>query len=222
MVDFRTDDAIAFIDMDDGKANAFSFEAIASIVEAIDAAEKKEASAIVLSGRDGVFSGGFDLNVMRGGSMDDINRLLSDGAGMLLRILRSPLPVVAACSGHAIAMGLFALLACDMRIGASGDFKLVANETAIGMPLPVFGVELPRARIDPRVFHDAIVFSRVFSADDAAAVGILSRSVDPASLAAAAREAAAQLGELPRGSFAANKALSNAPIISAIEAVYSA
>lgn len=154
--------------------------------------------------------------------MDDINRLLSDGAGMLLRILRSPLPVVAACSGHAIAMGLFALLACDMRIGASGDFKLVANETAIGMPLPVFGVELPRARIDPRVFHDAIVFSRVFSADDAAAVGILSRSVDPASLAAAAREAAAQLGELPRGSFAANKALSNAPIISAIEAVYSA
>ena len=219
MVEFRIEDKVAFIDMDDGKANAFNFDAIAAIVDAIDAAEK-EAGAIVLSGREGMFSGGFDLNVMRGGSIDDINRLLSDGAGMLQRILRSPLPVVAACSGHAIAMGLFTLLACDLRIGASGAFKIVANETAIGMPLPVFGVELPRARIDRRAFHDAIVFSRVFSPDDAAEVGILNRSVDPAALARTAREAAAQLGELPRASFTANKALSNAPIIKAIEAVY--
>jgi len=221
MVDFRIDDAIAHIDMDDGKANAFSFAAIASIVEGIETAEKKEAGAIVLSGRDGIFSGGFDLNVMRGGDMNEVNRLLSEGAGMLLRILRSPLPVVAACSGHAIAMGLFTLLSCDMRIGANGDFKIVANETAIGMPLPVFGVELPRARIDRRAFHDAIVYSRVFSPGEAVDVGILNRSADAGALAGAVGEAAAQLAELPRGSFAANKALSNAPIIDAIAAVYS-
>ena len=49
------------------------------------------------------------------------------------RLLAFPTPVVIACPGHAIAMGLFLLLSGDLRIGAEGRFKLVANEVAIGM-----------------------------------------------------------------------------------------
>ena len=44
---------------------------------------------------------------------------------MLLRIFSFPRPVVAACSGHAIALGAFLLCSSDYRVGSKGNFKLV-------------------------------------------------------------------------------------------------
>lgn len=218
MVDFTIDENIGVIAMDDGKANAFSFAALEAINKALDEANEKDVAAVVIQGREGMFSGGFDLNVMRGGNIDDITRILEEGQALLLRIMKEPRPVVAACSGHAIAMGLFTLLACDARIGATGAFKLGANETAIGMPLPVFGVELPRARIDRRAFHKAVAHAHMFSPEEAADVGILDQAVAPEALLSTATEIAQQLGAMPRGSYAANKGFSNAPAIKLIEA----
>jgi len=48
---------IALIRMDDGKANAINFDMLAALNSALDTAEAN-AKAIVLTGRDGRFSGG--------------------------------------------------------------------------------------------------------------------------------------------------------------------
>ena len=53
-------DGVATLHLDDGKANAMGIDMLAAINEALDRAEK-EAKVVVLQGRDGVFSAGFDL-----------------------------------------------------------------------------------------------------------------------------------------------------------------
>ena len=128
---------IALIRMDDGKANAINFEMVAALNAALDEAEAG-AKAIVLAGREGRFSGGFDLNVFASLGGDGVYKLLDAGAELLLRLYGGPLPVVAACTGHAIAMGVFILNACDTRVGTAGAYKIGANEAITGMNLPIF------------------------------------------------------------------------------------
>ena len=58
------EDDIATITLDDGKANALGFTMIEHINKALDEAEAC-ADVIVLRGREGVMTAGFDLKVMR-------------------------------------------------------------------------------------------------------------------------------------------------------------
>lgn len=168
---------VAVVRIDDGKANAVSPALIAALGAALDRAER-EARAVLLAGRPQRFSGGFDLGIMRQGG-DATLALTAAGAELALRIYGFPHPVVIACTGHAIAMGAVLLLAGDSRIGADGDFKIGLNETANGMTLPVFAVELARARLTPRALTRATLLAEIFAPADAAAVGFLDRVVAP-------------------------------------------
>ena len=152
---------IALIRMDDNKANAINFDMLAALNAALDTAEA-EAKAIVLTGREGRFSGGFDLNAFASlGS--DVYKLLDAGAELLLRLYGGPLPLVAACTGHAIAMGVFILHACDTRIGTAGDYKIGANEAITGMNLPIFAMELARDRLHPSHLTRAMVQGFIYN-----------------------------------------------------------
>lgn len=57
---------VALISMDDGKAYAFGPPMIAAVNARLDRAAD-DAKGVVLSGRPGIFSGGFELNVIRSG-----------------------------------------------------------------------------------------------------------------------------------------------------------
>jgi enoyl-CoA hydratase len=197
-------DGVATISMDDGKANAVGFDLIAGLNAALDEAEAS-ARAIVLVGREGKFSAGFDLSVLGSGDPQQASRLVTQGGTLGLRLFRSPLPVVAACSGHAIAMGCFLLLSSDLRIGVPGPFKIGANETVIGMTLPVFGQELARARLRPERLTEAIVMGQLYPPDMAVQVGYLDRLSTPEALLPESQAEAARLGELPRAAYKGNK-----------------
>src|SRR3954468_9954921 len=93
------DQDVAVITLDDGKANALSFAVLDGLNEALTAAESS-AKAVVLVGREGKFSAGFDLKVMTG-SIEDARKLLSGGALLGLRIFEFPMPVVFGVTGHA-------------------------------------------------------------------------------------------------------------------------
>ena len=140
---------IAIITMNDGKANAINPTMLDALNTALDQAEK-EAKAVILVGSPGKFSAGFDLKIMQGAAPEEVRDLVKAGGRLALRLYSFSVPVIAACTGHAIAMGCFILCGCDHRIGAEGPFKIGANETQIGMVLPTFGIEFPKARLDPR------------------------------------------------------------------------
>ena len=120
-------------------------------------------------------------------------------------MLSFPRPVVIACSGHAIAMGVFLLLSGDYRVGAAGPYKLTANEVAIGLTMPRTAAEICRQRLAPAHFNRATVIAEVYGPDTAVTAGFLDRVVGAADLAGAAREVAGQLRALDMDAHAATK-----------------
>jgi len=178
LVSYQLEGSIATITMDDGKVNALSVQMLTELGAALDRATADRA-VVVLTGRDGLFSAGFDLAVLRGGG-SDASGMLRAGFELAERLLSFPTPVLIACTGHAVAMGVFLLLSGDYRVGAAGPYKITANEVAIGLTMPRAAVEICRQRLTPAHFNRAVVLAEVFSPDDAVAAGFLDRVV-PAS-----------------------------------------
>ena len=175
-VQFDTSGDVAVVRLDDGKANALSFDVLESLNSALDRAEQ-EAKAAVIIGRENKFCAGFDLSVMTGDDTDNARRLLARGAEFGLRVYLAPIPVVLGVTGHALAMGGILLACADYRIGAEGDYKLGLNEVAIGMPVPEFGIELVRDRISKPWFVPAVQHAHIFDPQEARVAGFLDEVV---------------------------------------------
>jgi enoyl-CoA hydratase len=193
-VTYELADSIATITMDDGKVNALSLDMLNEINRALDQAVK-DLAVVVLVGRDGILSAGFDLKVLRAGGPEFV-AMLRAGFELAERLLSFPTPVVIACPGHAMAMGVFLLLSGDYRIGAAGPFKICANEVAIGLTMPRPAVEILRQRLTPAAFTRATLLSESFTPDNAIEVGLLDRVVDAGELLVAAHGVATQLATL--------------------------
>lgn len=188
LVRYESSDGVATIVLDDGKANVLSPAMQGAIHAALDRADADDA-VVVLAGRDGRFSAGFDLEVIAGGGRESIEMVVG-GFELAVRILERDRPTVMACTGHAMAMGVFLLLAGDERIGAAGPFKIGANEVAIGMTMPFFAIEMMRFRLTPSGVQRSAVLAEVFDPETAVSVGYLDRLVDPANVLETAQERA--------------------------------
>ncbi|MEA3381104.1 MAG: crotonase/enoyl-CoA hydratase family protein [Pseudomonadota bacterium] len=195
---------IAVISFDDGKVNAVGFTLIEQFNNALDEAEK-DAKAVVLHGGEGKFCGGFDLSVMKSGDKDKQHELVSKGADLIVRLYSFPIPVIVAAEGHSIAMGAIMLMASDLRIGKDADTKYGLNETAIGMVLPPFGMELAKARLANTSQTEALLFSRIYQGKEAVKAGFLDAAVPQEKVLATAMGYAEQLKMLPSQAFAASK-----------------
>ena len=216
MLNFRLEGNVAVIALDDGKANAVGHAYVEAMNEGLDRAEK-EAAAVVITGRPGVFSAGFDLKEIAKGPSEQ-KALVGSGAQMLLRLFTHPQPVVAASAGHAIAAGGLVLLASDTRIGAAGDFRYGLNETAIGMTLPPFGLQMAICRLSKRHQTQAVLQASLYGPEVAQTVGYLDEVVASEALEQTAIYAAAALAELPANAYAATKLDLRAEYIEIIEA----
>ena len=203
MLSYQMNGDVALITLDDGKANAVSHAFVDALTEGLDRAEQ-EAKAVVLCGRAGVFSAGFDLKEIAKGPAES-KALVDRGATLLLRLFSFPMPVVAASAGHAIAAGALLMLAADTRIGAAGEAKYGLNETAIGMSLPPFGLQIGLCRISKRHQTEAIIQATLYGPEAAKNAGFLDDVVPSESLAQEAMAAATALAELPTAAYATMK-----------------
>ena len=194
LVTYACTDSIATITMDDGKANALSPDMQTEIHAALDRAVTDQA-VVILQGRENIFSGGFDLAVLRAGG-PAAAQMLKGGFVLSERLLTFPRPVVGVCPGHAVAMGVFLLLSTDYRIGASGSFRLTANEVAIGLTMPRAAVEILRQRLTPAAFNRSVMLAEVFSPLNAVDCGFLDQVVDRTELNEAAQAIAVAMAAL--------------------------
>jgi enoyl-CoA hydratase len=220
LVTYRVHDAVATITMDDGRMNVLTLEMFAQLTDAFDRAEADRA-VVILTGRDGVFSAGFDMRVLGGGG-PAAYELVRTGFDLAARILAFPAPVVVACSGHALAMGVFLVLAGDYRVGALGAHKIGANEVAIGITMPFFGIEMCRQRLVPAHFHRAVVTAEIYRPEDAVAAGFLDRAVPAAELEETARSIAVGLAKLDLGVHTASKLRARDHALKAVRAAIEA
>jgi len=195
---------IATITMDDGKANVVGQSFLDDINAGLDRAEQEQAGAVILRGREGIFSGGFDLGEFKKGPEQGL-AMVQRGFELLIRLYGFPLPLVAACTGHGIAMGAFMIMACDMRIGSHGKFKMSLPETAIGMDLPPILLELTRSRISRLHMTRVALLSEAYNPEQAVSAGFIDEVVEVDGLEARSMAVAEQLAQLPQGQFAVNK-----------------
>ena len=168
-------DGVAVIAMDDGKANALGTQTWAELNTAFDKAEKDDA-IVILTGRDGVMSGGFDLKEMQAGPQEALE-LTSKGSKFARRIMAHPRPVIMAATGHTIAMGAFLALACDYSMIKAGSFKVGLNETLIGMTMHNFGIEMGRYHLTNAHFNRCVINGEIFDPKGAMHAGFFDRVV---------------------------------------------
>lgn len=198
-------DGVAIAQLDDGKANAFSHDMISALdlhLERFGA--EAGTKALLLVGRPGVLSGGFDLKVM-GSGPNQVHGLVAAGAELFCRFLESELPIVIAATGHSVAAGAIALLAADARIGAAGKFRIGLSEVAIGMTLPHFAAALACDRLSKRHYLRATTQSELYSPEGAVDAGFLDRVVPAEEVFEYALGEAKRLAELPQPAFGNTK-----------------
>jgi enoyl-CoA hydratase len=174
-ITLKIDDGVALITLDDGKANALGSQMWADLNAALDQAEAADA-IVILTGRVGVMSGGFDLKEMGSGPQDALE-LTSKGSKFARRLMAFPRPVIMAAPGHTIAMGAFLSLACDYSMIKAGDFKVGLNETLIGMTMHNFGIEMGRYHLPKSYFNRCVINGEIFSPKGAMRAGFFDRVV---------------------------------------------
>jgi enoyl-CoA hydratase len=217
LVTYELDESIATIAMDDGKVNAFSIPMLKALHAALDQAER-DGAIVILTGREGYFSAGFDLKIFASGDVEEVIEMLTLGATLAERILGFERPLITACSGHTVAAGAFMALAADMRIGTDGPFKVGLNEVKIGLTVPWFVIELARQRLNPAHFNRAVVSATMYGPADAVTAGFLDKTVPATELRAASLAAAAELAELNPQAHAATKLRARGDSLKAIRA----
>jgi enoyl-CoA hydratase len=200
---YTLENKTAIVTMDDGKANALSKDMIDALTSALARAEQ-EANAVILAGRAERFCAGFDLRVMMSGPVNAVE-LLKAGSKLLLSLYRTPLPLIIACTGHALAGGALVVLTGDYRIGASGAFKIGLNEVQIGLPVPALAMELARDRLSKRALHHATLGAQIYDPAGALEVGYLDAVVAPDEVLNRAKAEATRLGAYGRMPYRATK-----------------
>jgi enoyl-CoA hydratase len=211
----RMEDGAAWIVLDDGKVNAMSCEMLREIEQRLDEA-RPAGGPVVIKGRPGIFSAGFDLQTFARGP-DASLRMVRAGVSLIETLLAYPRPVVTACTGHAYPMGAFLMLCADVRFGIAGPWKIGMNEVAIKLAVPQFAIELARHRLTPPGVA-RLATAAMFDPEAAAKLGYLDFVVDGAALDAAVLSEVERLKTLDWPSYEATKQRLNGPVRSAIAA----
>jgi Delta3-Delta2-enoyl-CoA isomerase len=159
--------------------NALTGEFLAQLRAAIERATREEAKGIVLSGLPGRFSAGFDLPLLLGLDRKEIAETWQELYSLLRTIAASPIPIVAAMTGHAIAGGTVIAMFCDRRVMAAGEYKLGLNEVQVGIRLPPIVLACLRRLVGPRVAEYLAVMGPLLSPAEGLQFGLVDELAEP-------------------------------------------
>ena len=214
-VTYKSKEEYAVISINNGKANAISHEVITGLHACLDKAEAEQ-KVVILTGTPGIFSGGFDLKVMKESPQSALE-LVTKGSQLSLRMLSFPMPIIAACNGHAIAKGAFLLLSTDYRIGTEGDFKIGLNEVLIGMTMHHAGIAIAKSRLSEVYLNRSVNNGEIYNPKDAIRAGFLDTIVPEDLLLPTAIKVAKMFSQVNKKAHAETKIKVRKPHLEALE-----
>jgi enoyl-CoA hydratase/carnithine racemase len=153
--------------------NALSPELLLAISEGVREAPGRGARAVILSGREGMFSAGLDVPVLLELDREALGEAMEAFFGAMEALADSAVPVVAAITGHSPAGGAILALFCDWRVMAEGPFTIGFNEVRVGIPMPEVVVALARRTVGPRMAEKLCVSGRLLEPPEALEVGLV-------------------------------------------------
>jgi 3,2-trans-enoyl-CoA isomerase len=209
-------DAVAEIRMDRPPANALNREFVERLLAALESVRMDGAHAIVLTGRPGMFSAGLDVPEL----LDQDRRQIEAFWGLFFSLNRqlagSPVPVIAALSGHAVAGGAVLALQCDWRIGVAGKFRIGLNEVQVGLPVPPTVLVALEQVVGSRAALHLTMRGELLLMDAAAVLGLVDELVTPDDLLSAALKRAKELLALPPMAMNTTRLAAKARLIDAL------
>src|SRR5699024_3337504 len=127
---------IVEIRLDRPPVNALNPALVAELDDAVARAIQDDARALVISGREGLFSAGLDVPELLTLDEQGMRDFWQAFYSLLERIARSPVPIASALTGHSPAGGTVIALFADYRVQAEGEFRLGLNEVQVGLVVP--------------------------------------------------------------------------------------
>src|SRR5450631_4569064 len=191
------DSAVATITLNrPDKRNAISYELIDDLIRALEEVNNSSARILILTGAGKAFCSGLDLDNLRAliGRTPEQNREDSRTmVGLFRSLYEFPKPTIAAVNGAAIAGGTGLALLCDFTL-AVPEAKFGYTEVRIGFVPAIVSTFLLR-QVGEKQARDLLLTGRLFGAEEAARMGLISEVVAPQGLMVRARALAAQLAE---------------------------
>lgn len=197
MLTVNVNQGIAEIALDRPPANALTTELVLRLHEAHRRACADRARAVILTGRPGMFSGGLDVPALLPLPRPAIAGFWRVFFELTRGLATSPVPVVAALSGHAPAGGAVLAIHCDYRLAARGAFKIGLNEVAVGLPVPDCIMLSLASVVGARAAQRLAMTAQLLTMEEALAVGLVDELAEPEGLMERAREWTRQLIALP-------------------------
>jgi enoyl-CoA hydratase/carnithine racemase len=158
--------------------NALDPALVRTLRAAIENAPGTGARGIVLSGRPGMFSAGLDVPALLQLPRETFRVFWNDFFGLCAALARSPVPVVAAITGHAPAGGAVLSIMCDYRVMADGAFKIGLNETQVGLAVPECIQAALRRLVGTYRAERLMVSGAMLDAAEAKAIGFVDELVE--------------------------------------------
>lgn len=152
--------------------NALNTELVNLLTQSLREAAT-ESGAVVLSGREHVFSAGLDVVELMQLDREGMTGFWRAFFGLLETIACSPIPVAAAITGHSPAGGAVICLVCDYRVMSRGDYHIGLNETRVGLIIPPVLQNAMARLVGPRVAEHMLVAGTMIDSEDAFKTGFV-------------------------------------------------
>jgi enoyl-CoA hydratase/carnithine racemase len=193
--------------------NALAPQLISALREALAAAPREGAQAVVLSGSPGMFSAGLDVPALLALDRDGIRAAWRDFYLLMGALAGSPVPVAAAITGHSPAGGAVLAICCDHRVMAEGEFAIGLNEVQVGIAMPP-AIHAALARlVGERQAERLCVGGLMVDPEEALRIGLIDELVPAEQVVEIALHWCRTLLELPRQAMLETRRAARAPLV---------
>ena len=217
MLDIISHDSVVELKMNRPPANALNTPLVTRIADALDEAVVGGAGAIMLSGRDGMFSGGLDVPELLDLDRPSVFEFWSRFMLLNRHLAGCPVPVVAAIGGHSPAGGAVLAVHCDYRIAVEGPYKIGFNEVQVGLPVPATILRAFTGLVGSRVAARQAVSGQLIEMSAAREIGLVDELVVAERLQERALEWCRELLSLPPVAMNQTRLSLKADLLAALE-----
>jgi Delta3-Delta2-enoyl-CoA isomerase len=179
----------------------------------LDRGASERRAAIVLSGQPGIFTGGLDIRALLALERGALERFWRLFFGVQAKIAASPVPVIAAITGHCPAGGTVLALYCDRRIMARGEFRIGLNEVQVGIFAGPVIYRAYERLIGTRAAGELLMRGALVMPEEALKLGLVDELADPGEVVTRALAFARELTALPAAAFRRSRTLVRADLV---------
>lgn len=177
MIEVHEHGRVAELRLQRPPVNALNLELVEALVAELKLQAKNGAKAIVISGKEGLFSGGLDVPDLLQQSRNTMTVFWDRFFAMTQALVTSPVPVMAAITGHSPAGGAVIAIHCDYRVAAEGDFRMGLNEVQVGLAVPPQVLNALTFLVGPRQAALLATTGRMVGPEEALSLGLVDEVV---------------------------------------------